>query len=162
MTLPNSPHRGLYFEEFEVGRQFTTPGRTVTEADIVAFAGQSGDFNLIHTDAAYAAQGPFGQRVAHGLLVLSIASGLATRAGFMEGTVLAWRDIQDWKFSQPVFIGDTVHVEVTVQNTKAMPRLGAGMVEFDLRVLNQQDEVVQRGTWGILVQTRPADEAPTE
>jgi acyl dehydratase len=148
--------RGLYFEEIQAGRSFTSPGRTVTEADIVAFAGQSGDFNLIHTDAAYAVNGPFGQRVAHGLLVLSIASGLATRTGFMEGTVLAWRDIEEWKFTRPVFIGDTVRIEVQVLDTKAMPRLGGGMVRLEMRVLNQQDEVVQRGRWGILVQNRPA------
>jgi acyl dehydratase len=156
MTLPESMRRGLYFEEIEPGRHFTSPGRTVTEADIVAFAGQSGDFNLIHTDAAYAEQGPFGKRVAHGLLVLSIASGLATRTGFMEGTVLAWRDIEEWKFTRPVFIGDTVHVDVRVLDTKPMPRLGGGMVQLEMRVLNQQDEVVQRGRWGILVQNRPA------
>lgn len=156
MTLPESMRRGLYFEEIEVGRQFTSPGRTVTEADIVAFAGQSGDFNLIHTDAAYAEHGPFGKRVAHGLLVLSIASGLANRTGFIEGTVLAWRDIEQWKFTRPVFIGDTVRVDIRVLETKPMPRLGGGMVQLEVRVLNQQDEVVQRGRWGILVQNRPA------
>jgi acyl dehydratase len=155
MTLPESMRRGLYFQEIEAGRHFTSPGRTVTEADIVSFAGLSGDFNLIHTDAAYAAQGPFGQRIAHGMLVLSIVSGLATRTGFMEGTVLAWRDLEEWKFSQPVFIGDTVRVDIEVQETKAMPRLGGGMVTLGLRVLNQKDEVVQRGRWGILVQNHP-------
>jgi len=87
--------------------------------------------------------------------VLSIASGLATRTGFMEGTVLAWRDIQEWKFTKPVLIGDTVRVDIAVLETKAMPRLGGGLVQLDLRVLNQQAEVVQRGRWGILVQSRP-------
>ncbi len=158
MTLPDTHQRGLYFEEFEVGRSFTTPGRTVTEADIMAFAGVSGDFNLIHTDAEYAASGPFGQRIAHGLLVLSIASGLATRSGFIEGTVLAWRDIQDWKFSRPVFIGDTVRVTASVLQMKAMPRLGGGLIEFEIRVLNQHDELLQRGTWGMLIQNRPESE----
>ncbi|MFC1878860.1 MaoC/PaaZ C-terminal domain-containing protein, partial [Chloroflexota bacterium] len=67
--------RGLYFEEFEIGHMIKTVGRTITETDIVNFAGLSGDFNLIHTDAAYSQQAPFGQRVAHGLLVLSIAMG---------------------------------------------------------------------------------------
>src|SRR3972149_5554205 len=128
MTLPESMRRGLYFEEIEPGRHFTSPSRTAT----------------------YAAQGPFGQRVAHGLLVLSIASGLATRTGFMEGTVLAWRDIQEWKFTKPVFIGDTVRVDIAVLETNAMPRWGGGLVQLDLRVRNQQDEVGQRGRWGIL------------
>jgi acyl dehydratase len=73
----------------------------------------------------------------------------------MEGTVLAWRSIQEWKFTKPVFIGDTVRVDIAVLETKAMPRLGGGLVQLDLRVLNQQGEVVQRGRWGILVQSRP-------
>jgi len=154
MTLPESMRRGLYFEEIEAGRHFTSPGRTVTEADVVGFAGLSGDFNLIHTDAAYAAQGPFGQRIAHGMLVLSIVSGLATRTGFMEGTVLAWRDLEEWKFSQPVFIGDTVRVDIEVQETKAMPRLGGGIVGFEARVVNQHEDVVHKGDWRMLIKSR--------
>src|SRR4030065_235565 len=112
---PNSPSpHGLYFEEFAVGQTIRTPGRTVTEGDIVAFAGLSGDFNLIHTDAIYAATTPFGQRVAHGLLGLSIASGLAVRTGILEGTVLAFREVNEWKFSLPVYIGDTLTVDIEV------------------------------------------------
>jgi len=87
--------RGLYFEEFSVGMSIVSPGRTITESDIVAFAGLSGDFNQIHTDAEYSQTTPFGQRVAHGLLGLSIASGLAVRTGVIEGTVLAWREINE-------------------------------------------------------------------
>jgi len=97
--------RGLYFEEFEAGQQMSTVGRTITEADVVNFAGVSGDYNLIHTDLAYSEESFFEQRVAHGLLVLSVASGLAMRSGLLEGTVIAWRDIRDWRFSQPVFLG---------------------------------------------------------
>jgi len=82
--------RGLYFEEFEIGQEIHTAGRTVTEADIVNFAGISGDFNRIHTDHVYASQAPFGQRVAHGLLVASIASGLAVQTRFMEDTIIAF------------------------------------------------------------------------
>ncbi len=101
--------KGLYFEEFEVGRGIETPGRTVTEADIVAFAALSGDWTAIHVDREYAAGTPFGERIAHGLLVLSIASGLAVRQGFIEDTIMAFRSVE-WKFSLPVKIGDTVHV----------------------------------------------------
>ena len=149
--------RGLYFEEFEVGQTVTSAGRTVTEADVVGFAALSGDWTTIHTDAVYAAQEPFGQRVAHGMLVLSIAVALATRLGFMEGTVLAFREIDEWKFGLPVFFGDTVRVRVTVSETKAMDRLGGGLVTFRVRILNQDDQVVQRGTWGVLVKCRPTE-----
>ena len=121
---------------------------------MVAFAALSGDWNPIHTDAVFAAEHPFGQRVAHGLLVMSIATGLAVRLGFMEETVLAFRELGEWKFSLPVFFGDTVRVQATVVETKAMPRLGGGLVTLKVQILNQDDKVVQRGTWGVLVKGR--------
>jgi acyl dehydratase len=145
--------RGRYFEEFAVGDIIVTAGRTVTEADIVRFAGLSGDYNQIHTDAAYAAAGMFGQRVAHGLLVLSIATGLAVQTGMVEGTVLAFREL-DWKFSRPVAIGDTIRAEIEITETKPVPRLGGGSVAMKVSVRNQQDEVVQRGNWNMLVQSK--------
>jgi len=148
--------KGLFFEEYEVGQSITSQGRTVTEADVVAFAALSGDWNAMHTDAEFAAKHPFGQRVAHGLLVLSIASGLAIRLGFMEETVLAFREMGEWKFSLPVFFGDTVRVQATVTETKSMPRLGGGLVTLKVQVLNQDDKVVQRGTWGVLVRGQGA------
>ena len=155
MNQAESTPRGRYFEEFDVGQRITTPTRTITEADIVNFAGLSGDYTLIHTDAVYAQSTPSGQRIAHGLLVLSIASGLATRTGIIEGTVLVWRDIENWKFIQPVFIGDTVRVQLEVTGTKPFPRLGGGMVNLELRVQNQDDEDVMKGTWSILIQSKP-------
>jgi len=156
MTKPLPTCTGLYFEEFDAGQTLTTPARTITETDVVAFAALSGDWNAIHTDAEFAREGMFGQRVAHGLLVLSIASGLATRAGFLEGTALAFREIGEWKFSLPVFFGDTVRVRCTVLETRPMRRLGGGMVTLKVEILNQRDEVTQRGTWGVLVKSRVA------
>ncbi len=147
--------RGLYFEEFSVGQRFGTAARTVTEADIVNFAGLSGDFNSIHTDSVFAAQGSFGQRVAHGLLVLSMASGLAVRSGILEGTVLLWRDIADWKFSRPVHIGDTVHVSLEVEAAKPVPRMGGGSLSLKVQVMNQDDDVVMSGHWTMMVQSEP-------
>ncbi|MGL4648129.1 MAG: MaoC/PaaZ C-terminal domain-containing protein, partial [Caldilineaceae bacterium] len=111
----------------------------------------------IHTDAEYTRTSMFGQRVAHGLLVLSIASGLAVRLGFMEETVLAFRGL-DWKFTKPVLIGDTVRLRVTVEEKKEMARLGGGLVTFKLDVLNQKNEVVQRGTWELLCKALPKRE----
>jgi 3-hydroxybutyryl-CoA dehydratase len=145
--------RGRYFEEFSIGDQVVTTGRTVTEADIVSFAGLSGDYNQIHTDAHYAAEEAFGQRVAHGLLVLSIASGLAVQSGMIEGTVLAFREL-DWKFSRPVMIGDTVHVQLEVIETKPLSRLGGGSITMKTTVYNQHDEVVHRGNWVMLIKSK--------
>jgi 3-hydroxybutyryl-CoA dehydratase len=157
MTDSLPQRTGYYFEEFEVGQRITTPGRTVTEADVVGYAGLSGDHNSIHTDAVYATSGQFGQRVAHGLLGLSIASGLAVRTGILEGTVLAFREIRGWKFSRPIYLGDTIHVEIEVASTKAMNRLGGGLVELEMNVLNQDDQSVMRGSWLVLVESEPAE-----
>jgi 3-hydroxybutyryl-CoA dehydratase len=154
-AIPSRP-RGLYFEEFEAGMRIITPGRTITESDIVGFAGLTGDYNLIHTDAVYSATSPFGQRVAHGLLGLSIASGLGTRTGVLEGTVMAFREVNEWKFVKPVFIGDTIHAEMEVTEMKAMPRIGGGAVVLKIDVKNQKDEGVMKGSWTVLILSKPA------
>lgn len=145
---------GLYFDEFSPGDQVTSMGRTITEADVVNFAALSGDWNLIHTNAEYSQGHMFGQRVAHGLLILSVASGLAVRLGFLEETILAFRSVDNWRFQRPVFIGDTVRVRLTVDDVKSMPRLGGGLITFKVDVLNQEDKVVQRGSWEMLVKAR--------
>jgi acyl dehydratase len=154
--MDTSQRRGKYFEEFGVGQRIVTAGRTVTEADVVGFAGLTGDYNQIHTDAEFARNTLYAQRVAHGLLGLSIASGLAVQTGVMEGTVLAFREVNEWKFSRPVFLGDTLHAELEVVSTKAIPRLGGGSVELRVSVNNQKDETVMAGRWTVLMQGRPS------
>ena len=149
--------RGRYFEQFEVGQQLVTAARTITEADIVNFAGMSGDYNQIHTDADFAANYAFGQRIAHGLLVQSIATGLAVQSGIIEGTVLAFRELSA-KFSLPVFIGDTIHVELEITETKALRRLGGGNINMKYGVYNQDGKVVQRDDWVMLIKSLPNDE----
>jgi len=151
--------RGLYFEEFEIGQRFYSSGRTITESDIVSFAGLSGDYNQIHTDVQFAENPPYGKRIAHGLLVTSVASGLISQSGLIEGTVLAFREINNWKFAKPTYIGDTVHVEVDVKATKALRRLGGGAVEIAISVKNQNDEIVMKGVWTVLIISRPEEEA---
>jgi acyl dehydratase len=146
--------RGMYFEAFDIGDTVVSAGRTITEADVVNFAGLSGDYNQIHTDAEYAREDMFGQRVAHGLLGLAVASGLAAQLGFIEGTVLAFRELT-WKFSAPIFIGDTIHLEATVAERKAMPRLGGGAVTMDVKIKNQAGKVTQRGQWIVLIASKP-------
>ncbi|MFQ5399479.1 MAG: MaoC/PaaZ C-terminal domain-containing protein [Anaerolineae bacterium] len=153
MSEPTYRRRGLYFEDFEVGLTLTTAGRTITETDVVSFAGLSGDYNQIHTDAEYAARDTFGQRIAHGLLVHSIATGLAVQSGVIEGTVLAFRELT-CKFSLPVFLDDTIHVEIKITDKKALPRLGGGNINMKISVKNQHGKTVQRGNWVMLVKSK--------
>ncbi len=155
MTAPTSAQRGMYFEEFEAGQRIISAARTVTETDIVMFAGLSGDFNQIHTDAEYSKNTPFGARVAHGLLGFSIASGLLVQTGFMEGTIMAFREINEWKFIKPIFIGDTIHVEAEVKEAKAIPRIGGGSIIIVLDVKNQNGETLMKGSWTALIAGRP-------
>lgn len=146
---------GLYFEDFSVGQSIKTVGRTVSEDAIFSFAGLTGDYNQIHTDADFASRTQFGRRIAHGLLGLSIAVGLIMRSGLLEGTVLAFREINDWKFVKPFFIGDTIHAELTVSETRALPRIGGGALIASIAVKNQGDEICQRGSLNLLVLSRP-------
>jgi len=153
MTQSTRP-RGRYFEEFEIGDVIETPPRTITETDVVLFAGLSGDYNQLHTDAEFGKETPFGERIAHGLLVLSIVSGLATRPGFVEGTILAFRGLE-WKFSRPVKFNDTIHARFEVKEKKRTPRLGGGIVTLKVSVVNQRDELVQKGTWSAIIKSVP-------
>lgn len=146
---------GLYFEDFTVGQTLDTQKRTVSEDDIMAFARLTGDDNRIHTDPEFSKTTPFGRQIAHGLLGLSIASGLAWQTGILDGTVLAFREVKEWKFVKPVFIGDTLYVEMEVQETKALPRIGGGAVTINLEVKNQSDEVCHRGQWTVLMLSKP-------
>jgi acyl dehydratase len=152
MTKEYRP-RGLYFEEFKPDTEVVTAGRTITEADIVSFAGLSGDYTTIHTDAEYAKSTPFGERIAHGMLGLSVATGLATQFGLIEGTVIAFTGL-NWKFKGPIKIGDTIHATVKVKQTKAMSAAGGGFVIFDVQVNNQRGETVQQGEWSMLVKSK--------
>ncbi|WP_028490803.1 MaoC family dehydratase [Thermus islandicus] len=145
----------MYFEDFEVGQKFSTAGRTVTEADIVNFAGVSGDYNPIHTDAEHAKGTPFGQRIAHGLLVLAMLTGLRQRTGVTEGTLIAWMEIRNYRFLKPVFIGDTVRGETEIVEKRETSKPDRGILVQRVRVLNQRGEVVQEGEFVTMVRRRP-------
>jgi acyl dehydratase len=146
---------GHYFEEFQVGEKVTTQARKVTEGDIMTFAGLTGDDNRIHTDAEFSRTGPFGKRVAHGLLGLSIASGLLWQTGILDGTVIAFREVNEWKFVKPVFIDDVVQAQLEAVETKALPRIGGGSVIVNVELRNQDNDVCMRGKWTLLVMSRP-------
>ncbi len=132
---------GLYFEDFESTPELTTRGRTITEADVMLFAGLTGDFVELHTNEEFAKQTPFGRRVAHGALVFSVSIGLATRTNVLEDTLLAFAGVDKLRFVAPVFIGDTIRV---TKHVSARQELGAekGTVTFETRVLNQRNEMV--------------------
>jgi acyl dehydratase len=135
--------------------QIHTSGRTITEADVVNFAGVSGDFDPIHMDEESSSQRLYGRRIAHGLLVLSIASGLLMQTGILDGTVGLFREINQWKFIKPVFLGDTIRVRIDVLTTKAAPALGGGLVKVALFIHNQEEKIVMKGNWTIFVLSRP-------
>jgi acyl dehydratase len=147
--------RGRYFSEFEVGQVFESGGRTVTEGDVSLFAGLSGDFNPLHTDAVFAAGTPFGQRVAHGMLAASISTGLGQTTGIFEGTTLALLG-QTFEYKAPVFFGDTLKLRLTVETTKPSRVPGRGTVVFRSDVLNQRDEIAVGGTWTVMFADRKA------
>lgn len=147
---------GIYYEDIEEGQEVTSPARTVTEADIVNFAGLSGDFHVIHTDAEFVKITPFGQRIAHGLLGLSIASGLVVRApGGEQHRLVAFLGMT-WDFRNPVFIGDTIYVRQTIASKRTTSKPGLGIVVFDVKVINQRNEVCQEGEWKVMYMMREA------
>ena len=147
-----SQPRGLYFEDYNDKLDITSAGRTVTETDIVQFCQLSGDWNQLHCDAEYAKTTPFGQRIAHGLLGLSIGTGLGGSMGFIEGTAIAFLGLS-WKFVKPILIGDTIRLRVRL-NKKRPLSAEAGMVVIDAEIVNQRDEVTQRGEWTVMVKRR--------
>jgi acyl dehydratase len=140
---------GMFFSEYAVGQSFVSPRRTVTEADVVNFAGLSGDYNPLHTDAVFAESTPFKQRVAHGMLSVAISTGLGQLLGIFEGTTLALMSITS-NFKAPVFFGDTVKLRLTVASLKPSSKGGRGVVEFTAEIVNQRDEVVVDGGWTVM------------
>ncbi len=138
-----------YFEEIEVGEEYVSPGRTVTEADIVIFAGLSGDYNVLHTDAEFMKSSIFGERIAHGLLGLAIQSGLLTR-GMRPYATLAFLGLR-WKFKGPIKIGDTIKVRAKVISKKETSKPDRGIVTLERQVVNQKGEVVQEGETDLMV-----------
>ena len=142
----------VFFEDLSVGQEYISPGRTVTEADIVIFAGLSGDYNVLHTDAEHMKASIFGERIAHGLLGLGIQQGLAARGepAAAHGMLSSLR----WKFKGPIKIGDTVHVLSRIAAKMEGPDADRGLVTVERRLLNQRGEVVQEGETEHLVERR--------
>jgi acyl dehydratase len=150
-TQKNEIVRSLYFDDFSVGQKFVTKARTITEADIVNFAGLSWDHNQLHTDAEYAASTRFGRRIAHGLLGVIVHAGLSYE--LTQSSILALLELT-WQFKAPIYIGDTIHVEQRVKDMRAGSSGDRGVLTFEKKVVNQKNEVVQTGTTTILLAKR--------
>ena len=149
--------RGIYWEDIVEGSEVVSPARTMTETDIVNFCGLSGDFNVIHTDAELAKSTPFGGRIAHGLLGLSMASGLIARVPQAEASQLVAFLGLSWDFRNPIMIGDTIRVEQRVSSKRRISKPGLGIVMYDVKVKNQRDEVCQEGEWKVLYMCRSVE-----
>jgi 3-hydroxybutyryl-CoA dehydratase len=141
-----------YFDDIPLGEEYESPGRTVTESDIVLFAGLSGDYNVLHTDAEFMKQTIFGERIAHGLLCLAIQSGLFNRAT-TEYATLGLGGLR-WKFKAPVKIGDTIRLKAKVTAKKDLAKNDRGLVTLERTIVNQRDEVVQQGETDVIVEKR--------
>jgi acyl dehydratase len=144
---------GLYFEEFEVGAKYVSQGRTVTEGDVVAFAGISGDYNPLHTDAKFAATTPFGERIAHGMLTVAMSTGMSNWTGIFAGTTIALLE-QNIKYTGAVKFGDTVHLEMEVTEKKETSKPDRGIINIAAKMLNDADQVVVDMKWTLMMKRK--------
>ena len=143
----------LYYDDLDLKQIWESPVRTITEADVVNFAGFSGDFNPIHIDHEFAKTTPFRRPIAHGFGIFSIASGLSLAAPATR--IVAMVGVRDWLFASPVFIGDTIHIRSVVIEKTLKGRGKRGEVVWQREILNQDNKVVQHGIMMTLVECRP-------
>jgi acyl dehydratase len=148
---------GLYWEQWEIGAEFVSPARTITEADIVMFAGLSGDFNPLHVNEEFCKQTVFGSRIAHGPLIYAIAAGLLFQLHLYDDTLIAFLGFDSLKFTKPVKPGDTVHARIKVLEKRETSHAERGVMKRQLQVINQRGEVVQEGVQAFLLKRQPAN-----
>lgn len=151
------PH---YLEDLQAGQSFVSPGRTITEADVMAFAAWTNDNNQVHTDAEFAKTTRYGQRIVHGMLGASLCLGLIARTGVFEGSAVALLGIDGWRFTAPIFIGDTVTCTVDILTTRPTSSGQYGIVERRVTLRNQREETVQEGRMDVMVLARPKTSEP--
>ena len=140
----------ITFDDFEMGQEIVTDSRSVTEAVVTMFAGVSGDMHKLHMNKHYGKGTIFGKNIAHGLCVLAVASGLIVQTGILE-SVIAFFGMQDWRFLNPVFFDDTIRVKVMVAEKRESSKKDRGNITLDIEILNQNDVVVQKGKWILMV-----------
>lgn len=143
-----------YFEDYDVGETFETRGRTVTDADLLNYAAVSGNYHPIHLDEDLMGDSPFGGRLVHGLAVLSIMEGQKVQTGLIEDSIIALYGFDDLRFTNPVFVGDTIHTELTVID-KDEKDDESGVVLMEEKGVNQDGEPVVVGESRSLLEKRP-------
>src|SRR5437016_12997270 len=155
--MGNERRLGYTYADLHVGMSFRSPGRTITDADVVGFAGLTGDYSELHTSDVYAKSSQFGQRVAHGMLGLAYAHGLMwARTGELRETAIAFLGISDWRFVGPIFIGDTIFVNYAlIELRDSASRPTQAIATFDVELVKQDGSVVQRGKKLLLVSKVP-------
>ena len=155
--MRNTARRGYSYDDLHVGMSFRSPGRTITDADLVAFAGLTGDYSELHTSDVYARNSQFGRRVAHGMLGLAYAHGLMwPRTGELRDTAVAFLGISDWRFVGPIFVGDTIFVDYRIAELRdSQSKPTQAIATFDVEVVKQDGTVVQRGRKALLVSKVP-------
>lgn len=141
---------GLFFDQFEIGAKYSSQGRTIAESDVNTFAGLSGDFNPLHTDAEFAQTTVFGERIAHGMLTVAISTGMSNWTGIFAGTTIALLE-QNIKYTGAVKFGDTVHLEMEVTEKKETSKPDRGIVKFAAKMLNQKGDVVVDMLWTLMM-----------
>ena len=149
----NYQFRGLYLEDFEVGKEYLSPARTITEADVSSFAGLSGDFNPLHVDEEFAKQNLFGTRIAHGALGFIISTGLSNQMGIYEGTTIAFLECTV-KYPAPLKIGDTIHCVIVPTEVTHRTTPGRGILKQKLQLVNQNDVVVCESDQVLMMKSR--------
>lgn len=143
---------GKLYDEFEMGKEYYTSARTITEADVVNFAGLSGDFSALHTNEEYAKKSPFGQRIAYGALTYIISTGLICSTGIFDGSYIALLGCE-FKFPNPVFFGDTITCIMKPMEKRLTSKPGRGVIKFSIQTVNQRNEIVADQVWTILMAT---------
>jgi acyl dehydratase len=155
-TKPESVVLGLWYEDFKIGEERLSPGRTITESDLVSFSGLTGDFSQVHTDEEFCKKTEFGTRIAHGLLGLSIAQGLAWRTNYTQGTGVASLGWDKWRFKRPIMIGDTVRARWRATDKReSRSKPGMGIITEFVELVNQRGEVVQDGEHITMIRRHP-------
>ncbi len=153
--------KGKYFEELEIGSEFLTRRRTITEADVVLYAGFSWDYNPEHTDVEFARASIFQERIAHMLLSLVFANGLSASTSILRGTSRGYLGM-NWRTLRVCRIGDTLQVKETILEKKESPRSDVGIVKIGIEVINQRHEIVNQGERTMLVAYKPRPGVPQQ
>ncbi|MBE3559816.1 MAG: MaoC family dehydratase N-terminal domain-containing protein [Ktedonobacteraceae bacterium] len=141
----------VFYEDLLVGQTFSSPGRTVTETDLMQFAMLSGDWNPIHTDREFAARTLYGKPVVHGVFGIALLTGLIDRTGLFNGSAIAMLGIRDWQFKAPIFVGDTLHFVMEIVSKRLSSKGDRGIIDRHFQLINQREEVVQEGNIALMI-----------